>query len=237
MRQVVLDTETTGLETSKDHRILEIGCVELFNRQPTGRTLHLYINPEREIDKDALDVHGITLDFLADKPTFPEIVDQFMTFINGAELVIHNAPFDVGFLNHELKRMGHVNQVEDVSTVLDTLVLAKEKYPGSRISLDALCRRLGVDNSQRDLHGALLDAQLLADVYLLMTGGQTGFFDDEDKGDNSLRNDEKKRSVGARNGKIMQASAEEMSAHQAYLSALTQKGTKVVWLNLAETTQ
>ena len=174
MRQIVLDTETTGLEVSQGHRIIEIGCVELVNRRLTGRHFHQYINPRRDIDQGAIEVHGITDDFLADKPAFETIASSFMDFIQGAELVIHNAPFDIGFLNSELERIATAaGRIEDLCTITDTLVMARAKHPGQRNSLDALCQRYLVDNSQRDLHGALLDAEILADVYLAMTGGQT----------------------------------------------------------------
>jgi DNA polymerase-3 subunit epsilon len=173
MRQVVLDTETTGLEPELGHRIIEIGAVELVDRQRTGKRYHSYLNPERDIEHGALEVHGITEEFLADKPLFADIADDLLAFIEGAELVIHNAPFDIGFIEHELSIAGHVcNSVSTVSTVLDTLELARELHPGQRNNLDALCKRYEVDNSSRTLHGALLDAEILADVYLAMTGGQ-----------------------------------------------------------------
>ncbi len=173
MRQVVLDTETTGLEWKIGNRVVEIGCVELLERRPSGRTFHVYINPQREFEQGAQEVTGLTLDFLADKPLFADIIDEFIAFIAGAELVIHNAAFDVGFLNYELSLAGdRYGRIDDHSGVLDTLALARQKYPGQRNSLDALCRRLGVDNSHRQLHGALLDAQLLAEAYLAMTSGQ-----------------------------------------------------------------
>lgn len=172
MRQIVLDTETTGLEPSQGHRIIEIGCVEIIDRKLTGRHYHQYIRPDREIDAEAMEVHGISNEFLADKPDFSQIADDFLRFVEGAELVIHNAPFDVGFIDAELGRLGR-SSILDHCSVLDTLVLARQKHPGQRNSLDALCKRYGVDNSQRDLHGALLDSEILADVYLLMTGGQT----------------------------------------------------------------
>lgn len=173
MRQIVLDTETTGLEVGKGHRIIEVGCVELSERRPTGRTLHRYFNPERTVDEGALAVHGIDNDFLADKPRFAEIAAELIEFIRGAEVIIHNAAFDVAFLDMEfaLADAAH-GKVEHHAQVLDTLLLAREKYPGQKNSLDALCKRLSIDNSHRELHGALLDAQLLADVYLAMTGGQ-----------------------------------------------------------------
>ena len=174
MRQIVLDTETTGLEASQGHRIIEVGCVELVNRKLTGNHYHQYINPQRDIDQGAIEVHGITNEFLADKPVFEHIVTDFTEFVAGAELIIHNAPFDVGFINSELQRLEAVQRkVDDDCSIIDTLVMARAKHPGQRNSLDALCQRYGVDNSQRDLHGALLDAEILADVYLLMTGGQT----------------------------------------------------------------
>lgn len=173
MRQIVLDTETTGLDPTQGHRVIEIGCVEIDNRRLTGRHFHCYLNPDREIDEGAVQVHGITAAFLADKPRFPYIVDDFLRFIAGAELVIHNAPFDLGFLNSELQLAGSYPAMEELCAVTDTLVMARRKHPGQRNSLDALCKRYEVDNSQRDLHGALLDAEILADVYLLMTGGQT----------------------------------------------------------------
>ncbi|MGN7725718.1 DNA polymerase III subunit epsilon [Luteimonas sp. 22616] len=174
MRQIVLDTETTGLEWKKGNRVVEIGCVELLERRPTGRTYHQYIHPERQFEPGAQEVTGLTLEFLADKPKFAAIADEFLAFIDGAELVIHNAAFDVGFLDHELSRLGdHYGRIRDRFQVLDSLELARQRYPGQRNSLDALCRRLGVDNSHRQLHGALLDAQLLAEAYLALTAGQS----------------------------------------------------------------
>ena len=174
MRQIVLDTETTGLEVSQDHRIIEIGCIELINRRVTDNHWHHYINPDREIDAGAFEVHGISNEFLADKPSFAEIAEDFLAYVDGAELVIHNAPFDIGFLNYELSRLDEpAAAIESRCTVLDTLLLARQKHPGQKNNLDALCRRYDIDNSQRSLHGALLDARILADVYLVMTGGQT----------------------------------------------------------------
>lgn len=174
MRQIVLDTETTGLDPAQGHRVIEIGCIEIENRHLTGRHFHCYLNPDREIDDGAVQVHGITSEFLADKPRFKQIASEFLDFVRGAELVIHNAPFDLGFLNYELALTGLEHEaLESLCSVVDTLVMARKKHPGQRNSLDALCKRYEVDNSQRDLHGALLDAEILADVYLLMTGGQT----------------------------------------------------------------
>ncbi|HET6911863.1 MAG TPA: DNA polymerase III subunit epsilon [Rhodanobacteraceae bacterium] len=172
MRQIVLDTETTGLEAGRGHRIIEIGCVELIERRPTGRTFHRYLNPERAIDPGAMAVHGIRDEFLLDKPRFAEVAQEWLEFIRGAELLIHNAAFDVGFLDAELALAGH-GRVADHARVVDTLALAREKYPGQKNTLDALCKRLEVDNTHRELHGALLDARLLAEVWLAMTTGQS----------------------------------------------------------------
>ncbi|HSN18456.1 MAG TPA: DNA polymerase III subunit epsilon [Gammaproteobacteria bacterium] len=173
MRQIVLDTETTGLETSQGHRIIEIGCVEIMDRRVTRNVFHTYVNPEREVDVGALEVHGIDNHFLKDKPRFSQVAAEFLEFVRGAELVIHNAAFDVGFVNHELARMQHeVRDILAICAVLDTLEVARRQHPGQKNSLDALCKRYNVDNSGREYHGALLDAQLLAEVYLAMTGGQ-----------------------------------------------------------------
>ncbi|MDE1924013.1 MAG: DNA polymerase III subunit epsilon, partial [Gammaproteobacteria bacterium] len=172
MRQIVLDTETTGLEVSQGHRIIEIGCVELVNRRVTGKVFHRYLNPERAVDEGARAVHGLTLERLRAEPKFAEVFPEFSAFVDGAELVIHNAPFDLGFVNAEFERAGAETRIDEICRVLDTLVLARRMHPGQRNSLDALCKRYAVDNTQRELHGALLDAHLLADVYLAMTGGQ-----------------------------------------------------------------
>jgi len=173
MRQIVLDTETTGLDPRQGHRIIEIGALELVDRQLTGKQFHVYLNPEREIEMGALEVHGITEDFLRDKPRFAEIADDLLAFVEGAELVIHNAPFDIGFIDNELSLTGHRHaSITEVAAVLDTLELARDLHPGQRNNLDALCKRYEVDNSSRTLHGALLDAEILSDVYLAMTGGQ-----------------------------------------------------------------
>ncbi len=173
-RLIVLDTETTGLDPAQGHRIIEIGCVELCERRPSGRQLHRYINPERRIDIGAAEVHGLSDDFVADKPVFAAIVDEFLDFVDGAELIIHNAAFDIGFLDAELARLSvRCKTMAEICSVIDTLPMARKLYPGQRNTLDALCKRLGVDNSSRQLHGALLDAQLLAEVYVGMTSGQT----------------------------------------------------------------
>ncbi len=174
MRQIILDIETTGLEWKKGNRVVEIGCVELLERRPTGRTYHQYINPQREFEQGAAEVTGLSLEFLSDKPLFADIADEFLAFIEGAELVIHNAAFDVGFLDYELSRLGErYGRLADRVTVEDSLLMARQRFPGQRNSLDALCKRLGVDNTHRQLHGALLDAQLLCEVYLNLTAGQS----------------------------------------------------------------
>ena len=236
MRQIVLDTETTGLEPHLDHRIIEIGCIELVDRRPTGRIYHQYLNPDREIDAGAVEVHGLTNEFLADKPYFADVVDELMGFIGGAELVIHNAPFDVAFLNAELARLGGRGEIADQCGVLDTLEMARSRHPGQRNSLDALCKRYHVDNSQRNLHGALLDAEILADVYLAMTGGQTALSLGADAGDGqgveaapTIR-----RLPAGRPALVVAAPTDaELQAHAAALSALdkSSKG-KCLWLQL-----
>lgn len=239
MRYVVLDTETTGLEPREGHRIIEIGCVELEGRRLTGRHYHVYINPEREVDEGAVAVHGITNEFLADKPRFAEVAAEFLEFIKGAELIIHNAAFDVGFINHEfalLKNAAEFGEVHDHCTVLDTLLMARERHPGQRNSLDALCKRYGVDNSGRDLHGALLDSEILADVYLAMTGGQTslslaGSGDGEDGGTSvsAIRRLPAERP----RLKVVRASAGELEQHQARLAAVAKSaGGPSLWESL-----
>lgn len=235
MRQIVLDTETTGLEPSQGHRIIEIGCVELVNRKLTGNHYHQYINPQREIDQGAIEVHGITNEYLADKPTFEQIARDFVEYIAGAELVIHNAPFDLGFLNAELKRITPGQAaLEDECTIVDTLVMARGKHPGQRNNLDALCQRYGVDNSQRELHGALLDAEILADVYLLMTGGQTmlQLSESDQEGGNGQRQGEPIRRLPANRAPlpVLRASAEEVAAHEAQLDAIARDAAgRVLW--------
>ncbi|MBE0437582.1 MAG: DNA polymerase III subunit epsilon [Methylomicrobium sp.] len=234
IRQIVLDTETTGLNPQEGHRVIEIGCVELLNRRLSGRHFHVYINPEREIDAGAVEVHGITNEFLADKPVFSSIVEDFINFIRDAELVIHNAPFDVGFLNHEFGLLNNgTGIVENYSSVFDTLTFARKKHPGQRNSLDALCKRYGIDNSHRDLHGALLDAEILADVYLLMTGGQASLLDEEipseeEGGSESvivrLPSDRPRL-------KVIQCDAEEVAEHQRRLAAIEKAGGVCLWKN------
>ncbi len=230
MRQVVLDTETTGLNPSEGHRIIEIGCVEVIDRRITKRYYHQYIKPDRKVDEEALAVHGISDQFLADKPVFAEIVDEFMEFISGAELVIHNAAFDVGFINHELKLLGgKYSRVEDYCTVLDTLALARRKYPGAGVSLDRLCSRLGIDNSHRELHGALLDSEILADVYLAMTGGQTSFsLSSGDEGSGSV-SAIRRLSSDRPPLRVIRATEEELTRHEARLDAVQKSAGKVLW--------
>ena len=235
MRQVVLDTETTGLEVSQGHRIIEIGCVELVNRRLTGRHFHKYIKPERDIDAGALAVHGITSEFLADKPTFDRVAEEFLAFIDGAELIIHNAPFDVGFIDAELQRLDPQPPLTaTLCSITDSLVLARSRHPGQRNSLDALCQRYGVDNASRTLHGALLDAEILADVFLAMTGGQTSLGLHEQGGDAG-------QGVGQGSGirrlpqgrpplTVITATPEERQRHEARLDAIAEhSGGKVLW--------
>ena len=234
MRQIVLDTETTGLEVSQGHRIIEIGCVELDNRRLTGNHYHQYINPEREVDQGAMEVHGITNEFLVDKPVFARIAREFVDFVDGAELIIHNAPFDVGFLNAELRRLeGSYANVDDVCRVVDTLVMARGKHPGQRNNLDALCQRYYVDNSQRDLHGALLDAEILADVYLAMTGGQTTFALSDAEVNEAAGNSGGERIIRLAPDRapllVIAPSAEELAAHEAQLDAIASSAGKVLW--------
>jgi len=230
MRQVVLDTETTGLDPSEGHRIIEIGCVEVIDRRITKRYYHQYIKPDRKVDEEALAVHGISDQFLADKPVFAEVVDEFMEFITGAELVIHNAAFDVGFFNHELQMLGgKYGRVEDYCTVLDTLALARRKYPGAGVSLDRLCSRLGIDNSHRELHGALLDSEILADVYLAMTGGQTSFsLNAGDEGAGSV-SAIRRLSADRPPLRVVRATDEELARHEARLDAVQKSAGKVLW--------
>jgi DNA polymerase-3 subunit epsilon len=225
MRQIVLDTETTGLEPSQGHRIIEIGCVEMIDRRLTGNNFHQYLQPDREIDQAAVDVHGITNAFLADKPRFTDLVDDFMEYIQGAELIIHNAPFDVGFIDHELSMLNpEWPELAGCCTITDTLAMAKKKHPGQRNSLDALCRRYDIDNSHRELHGALLDAEILAEVYLMMTGGQGALSLDNLQGDEGARPASAIRRLdpGRPALKVIRASAEELVLHQGRLQAIDQ---------------
>lgn len=235
MRQIILDTETTGLQTEDGHRIIEIGCIELINRKITGQRYHQYINPQRTIDDGALAVHGITNQYLANKPVFSEIVSEFMEFIKDAELIIHNAPFDLGFINYELKLTGQkwsfVN--EENYRIIDTLVLARQMHAGQRNSLDALCKRYSIDNSQRELHGAILDAHILAQVYLAMTGGQGSLFDELQSHEVAHHETAEQRlSIAAKkmNLRVLKANADELSQHESHLEKMRAKG-KCIWIN------
>lgn len=235
MRQIVLDTETTGLEPEAGHRIIEIGCVEVVERRLTGNNFHRYLNPDREIDAGAVAVHGISNAFLADKPHFSDVCDAFIDYVRGAELLIHNAAFDVGFLDAELARMGSASpRIDDLCSVTDTLALARRKHPGQRNSLDALCKRYDVDNSRRDLHGALLDAEILAEVYLTMTGGQISMGlgdDDAQQSGGAERNPVRRISAERPRLAVVRASEQELEAHAARLKALDKaSGGGCVWL-------
>jgi DNA polymerase-3 subunit epsilon len=229
VRQVVLDTETTGLSHQDGHRIIEIGCVELINRRLTNNTFHVYINPKRVIDDGAIEVHGITNEFLLDKPLFEDVVDDYLAFTKDAELIIHNAPFDVGFLNHELALLKqNKGRLEDYSSVFDTLPFARKKHPGARASLDALCKRYGIDNSHRELHGALLDAEILAEVYLAMTGGQFSLLDSEE-GDAKKVQEIIRLPSDRPRIKVNKCSEEQLEAHQQRLAAIEKESGHCVW--------
>ena len=235
MRQVVLDTETTGLEPEQGHRIIEIGGVELVNRRLTGRRLHYYLQPDRETDDGALDVHGITREFLQDKPRFSEVCADIVSFVSGAEVIIHNAPFDLAFLDSELARLGAPGaRFEHHCRVLDSLTLARQLHPGQRNSLDALCKRYEIDNSARQLHGALLDAEILADVYLAMTGGQA-VLELGGAGESTIAVSLRGEPRARRNGSIpvVRASREELEAHARQLAHIDGKsGGQCLWLKL-----
>ncbi len=235
MRQVVLDTETTGLEPAQGHRIIEIGCVEMINRRLTGKRFHQYLQPDREIDAGAVEVHGITNDFLEGKPRFAEVAGEFLAFIRDAELIIHNAPFDVGFINAEFKQAGaHYGDLSAYCSVLDTLVQARQRHPGQRNNLDALCKRYGIDNTQRELHGALLDAEILAEVYLAMTGGQVALSLDASREAAAAHGTDIRRLDGERAPlRVPRANADEQAAHAAYLRFIAAKhGGPSVWEQL-----
>ena len=231
MRQIVLDTETTGLEPEQGHRIIEIGCVEMLNRRLSGRRFHQYVRPDRQIDPAAFAVHGISDEELADKPPFAEIAEEFLAFIDGTELIIHNAPFDLGFLDHELARLGgQQSPIESCCTVLDTLALARELHPGQRNNLDALCKRYAVDNSGRELHGALLDAEILAEVYLAMTGGQATL-DLSAAPATTARARADSAAAGARAPlPVIRATNQELDAHRERLRAIDEaSGGACIW--------
>ena len=232
MRQIVLDTETTGLEPQQGHKIIEIGGVELINRKPTGRHFHKYVNPNREIDDGALEVHGITQAFLRDKPPFSEIADELVEFLRDSELVIHNAPFDVSFLDYEFSQVPECGQrIADLCKVTDSLALARHKHPGQKNNLDALCRRYGVDNAARQLHGALLDAEILADVYLAMTGGQTALFANSQH--NDLQDEDAEKFAPLPDDRprlrVIVADRQELEAHEVMLDKLEGDSQPCVW--------
>jgi len=232
-RIVILDTETTGLNPQDGHRIIEIGGVEMIKRRLTGQRFHAYINPNRIIDQGAIAVHGITNEFLKDKPFFEDIVEDFLAFIKDAELVIHNAPFDVGFLNHELSLLKHkMDTIEDYTEVFDTLAYARKKHPGQRNSLDALCKRYGIDNSHRELHGALLDSEILADVFILMTGGQSSLLDDIHSDLESSNSDMTAKEINTDRPalKVPQCSDEELLEHQVRLEEIEKTSNACLWL-------
>jgi DNA polymerase-3 subunit epsilon len=236
MRQIVLDTETTGINPLDGHRIIEIGCVEMIDRKLTGNNYHVYINPLREIEQEAINVHGITNEFLVDKPKFTEIAHDFIEYIKGAELVIHNAPFDVGFMDHEFKLAGmNLPVTAEICQVLDTLELARKIRPGKKNSLDALCRAYHVDNSHRTFHGALLDSEILADVYLYMTGGQTalGLAHNDENGNDSADTSIIRINKQA-NLKIISADADELQKHELYLDGIEKKSNKALWRQTSE---
>ena len=239
MRQIVLDTETTGLETSQDHRIIEIGCVELVGRKLTGRHYHQYVNPQRKVDEGAMEVHGITDQFLEDKPLFDQVAKEFLEFVDGADLIIHNAPFDVGFINHEIAKLsGKYEVIETSCRIIDTLALARQKHPGQKNNLDALCKRYGVDNSARDLHGALLDAEILADVYLLMTGGQVNLNisdqSNSDSGEVNTASSIRRLAADRTPLRVVKPSDEEISLHQQKLDAINKSSGACIWMGSSD---
>ncbi|MBT8766636.1 DNA polymerase III subunit epsilon [Metapseudomonas boanensis] len=240
MRYVVLDTETTGMPVTDGHRVIEIGCVELEGRRLTGRHFHVYLQPDREVDEGAIAVHGITNEFLVGKPRFKDVADEFFEFIKGAELIIHNAAFDVGFINNEFALLGQSDRsdVNEYCTVLDTLLMARERHPGQRNSLDALCKRYDVDNSGRDLHGALLDAEILADVYLAMTGGQTnlslaGEGSDNDGTGRQQASPIRRLAAERVRTRVIRAGEDELAAHAARLAVIEKSaGAPALWVQM-----
>jgi DNA polymerase-3 subunit epsilon len=230
MRQIVLDTETTGLEVEQQHRVIEIGCVEIFNRRLTGRTYHRYLNPERDIDAGAEAVHGLSRERLAKEPTFSQVHAEFLEFIRDSELIIHNAPFDIAFLNFELQHIERPDRIGDLCRVLDTLALARQMHPGQRNNLDALCKRYSVDNSHRDYHGALLDARILAEVYLTMTGGQAALVLSAESDGLRGRARQAGRAAAANRIPVIAADGAELEAHEHILLLLDKaSGGTTVW--------
>ncbi|MBM7456612.1 DNA polymerase-3 subunit epsilon [Oceanisphaera litoralis] len=233
-RQIVLDTETTGMNMDTGphyvgHRVIEIGCVEVVNRRLTGRHFHVYLKPDRKVDEEAIRVHGITDDYLADKPPFSAKVDEFLQFIDGAELVAHNAPFDVGFLDYELQLLGRPERMAALCKVTDTLALARKLFPGKRNNLDILCDRYGIDNGHRTLHGALLDAEILADVYLLMTGGQTRLNLQNSNDQQGDAGGIRRLSANRAPLTVIRAGEQELQAHEARLDLVMKKGGSCLW--------
>lgn len=228
-RQIVLDTETTGLEVGEGHRVIEVGCIEMLSRRVTGADFHHYLNPDRDIDAGAIGVHGITPEFLADKPRFDAIAESLVEYLRGAELIIHNADFDVGFLDMELKRAGRRERLRDLCVVVDTLALARQLHPGQRNSLDALCRRYEVNNQHRELHGALLDARLLSDVYLAMTGGQSALLLERQEPSASRRGS-RGTDLPQESGElvVLRANPDELEAHRRRLASISKK-SPVIW--------
>lgn len=235
VRQIILDTETTGLEVGEGHRVIEIGCVELLSRRVTANNFHHYLNPDRAIDAGAQEVHGISNDFLADKPRFADIAPSLLEYLRGAELVIHNAAFDIGFLDKELERAGYGERLGQICGVVDTVSMARRMHPGQKASLDALCKRYGIDNSNRDLHGALLDARLLAEVYLAMTGGQGALVLDREaagtkSGSSALEGLRELLETAAAPLRVIRAQDEELVAHRERLAGIDKKsGGKLLW--------
>lgn len=230
MRQIILDTETTGISHETGHRVIEIGCLELIDRKLTGKTFHTYLNPQRAVDEGAFRVHGISTEFLQDKPLFEDVMPDFLEFIVDAELIIHNAAFDVGFLNAELKHAAWKKKINDYCIVTDTLALAREKHPGQRNTLDALCKRYEVDNSNRDLHGALLDAELLAFVYLAMTGGQASLFVENTEENAPVAHQQIIASeINVIETAVVEPTADELSKHQDFIQLLIKKSGINLW--------
>lgn len=234
MRQIVLDTETTGIDPKQGHRIIEIGCVELVDRKLTGNHFHVYINPQRDIEQEAINVHGITNEFLSDKPLFEDVAKDFVAFIEGAQLVIHNAPFDVGFMDFEFAMTPSVTDIRtaNICDVLDTLVLARKMHPGQKNNLDALCKRYGIDNGHRSLHGALLDSEILADVYLIMTGGQKALNlagRGNSEGNDINADDRRLISRDGINLKVIRATADELATHEARLDIVEKQSGTCLW--------
>ncbi len=229
MRQIILDTETTGIGPEQGHRVIEIGCIELIDRKLTGNHFHVYLNPQREVDEGAFRVHGISTEFLQDKPLFQDIVTEFLQFVEGSELIIHNAPFDVGFLNSELNHVKWNKTLEDYCQILDTLVLAREKHPGQRNSLDALCKRYEIDHFNRELHGALLDAEILAYVYLAMTGGQSSLFTEvESSLNHSKIKTQEIKPLSLKNPVIMNANEAELIQHQSFIEFISKNPVSII---------